>query len=80
MRDTVDAASYALKFLKKSDGVVIIVEPFANEKIEDNLNPLGRLFYAASSMSSLDIGAQAGESKIAEVVEASEFTHSRCAT
>jgi hypothetical protein len=44
------AAAHALKSLRP-DGVVMIVEPFANDKIEDNLNPIGRLFYAASSMS-----------------------------
>ena len=49
MGDPVGAASYTLKSLK-SDGVVMIVEPFANDKMEDNLNPVGRLFYAASSM------------------------------
>ena len=48
MGDPVGAASHALKSLKKPDGIVMIVEPFANDKIEHNLNPVGRLFYAAS--------------------------------
>jgi SAM-dependent methyltransferase len=89
MGDPVGAASHALKSLKKPDGVVMIVEPFANDKIEDNLNPVGRLFYAASSMfcvpSSLAsngpaLGAQAGEAKIAEVIKAGGFKHFRRAT
>jgi hypothetical protein len=70
--------------------VVMIVEPFANDKIEDNLNPIGRLFYAASSSMSCvpsslasngpALGAQAGEAKIAEVVKAGGFKHFRRAT
>jgi SAM-dependent methyltransferase len=86
MGDPVGAASHALKSLKKPDGVVMIVEPFANDKIEHNLNPVGRLFYAASSMACVPsslasngpaLGAQAGEAKIAEVVKAGGFRHFR---
>ena len=86
MGDPVGAASHTLKSLKKPDGVVMIVEPFANDKIEDNLNLIGRLFYAASSMSCVPaslacngpaLGAQAGEAKIAEVVKAGGFKHFR---
>ncbi|MFY9564716.1 MAG: methyltransferase domain-containing protein [Nitrososphaeraceae archaeon] len=89
MGDPIGAAAHALKSLKKPDGVVMIVEPFANDKIEDNLNPIGRLFYAASSMSCVPaslaynwpaLGAQAGEAKIAEVVKVSGFMHFRRAT
>jgi hypothetical protein len=56
----------------------MIVEPFANDKLEDNLNPLGRLNYAASTMicvpASLSkngpaLGAQAGEPVISQVVK-----------
>ena len=88
MGDPVGAAAHALKSLKP-DGVVMIVEPFANDKIEDNLNPIGRLFYAASSMSCVPaslasngpaLGAQAGEAKIAEVVKVGGFMHFRRAT
>ncbi|HYZ51806.1 MAG TPA: class I SAM-dependent methyltransferase, partial [Nitrososphaeraceae archaeon] len=70
MEDPQGAAAHALQTLKKPDGVVMIVEPFANDKLEDNLNPVGRLFYAASTMvcvpASLSqngpaLGAQAGE-------------------
>jgi hypothetical protein len=69
-----------------TDGTVVIVEPFANDKLEDNLNPLGRLFYAASTMvcipASLSLngpalGAQAGEPRISEVVKAGGFKRFR---
>jgi SAM-dependent methyltransferase len=89
MGDPVGAAAHALKSLKKPDGVVMIVEPFANDKIEDNLNPIGRMFYAASCMSCVPsslasngpaLGAQAGEAKIAEVVKAGGFMHFKRAT
>jgi SAM-dependent methyltransferase len=85
MGDPVGASSHALKSLKP-DGVVMIVEPFANDRIEDNLNPVGRLFYAASSMACVPsslasngpaLGAQAGEAKIAQVVKAAGFRHFR---
>ena len=74
MEDPQGAAAHALKTLKKSDGTVMMVEPFANDKTEDNLNPLGRMFYAASTMvcvpASLSqnwpaLGAQAGEAAFA---------------
>ena len=89
MGDPVGAAFHALESLKKPDGVVMIVEPFANDKIEDNLNPIGRLFYAASSIACVPsslasngpaLGAQAGEAKIAKVVKAGGFTHFKRAT
>jgi len=68
----------------------MIVEPYAGDKIEDNLNPVGRIFYAASTMictpASMSqevgaaLGAQAGEAKIREVVMAGGFTRFRRAT
>ena len=67
----------------------MIVEPFANDRLEDNLNPVGRLFYAASTMvcvpASLSkngpaLGAQAGEPGISQVVKAGGFKHFRRAT
>jgi SAM-dependent methyltransferase len=45
MEDPQRAAAHALKTLKKPDGTVMIVEPFANDKLEDNLNPTGRMMY-----------------------------------
>lgn len=86
MEDPHGAAARALETLKKPDGIVMIVEPFANDKLEDNLNPLGRMFYAASTMlcvpASLSnngpaIGAQAGEAVISLVVKNNGFKHFR---
>jgi SAM-dependent methyltransferase len=89
MEDPQGAAAHALETLKKPDGTVMIVEPFANDKLEDNLNPIGRLFYAGSTMvcvpASLSqngpaLGAQAGEAGISRVVKAGGFKHFRRAT
>jgi SAM-dependent methyltransferase len=86
MEDPQGAAAHALKTLKKPDGTVMIVEPFANDKLEDNLNPIGRLMYAASTMvcipASLSqngpaLGAQAGEPGISQVVKAGGFKRFR---
>ena len=64
----------------------MLVEPFANDKVEDNLNPLGRLFYSVSSIvcvpASLNengpaLGAQAGEERIAEIVKSAGFSRFR---
>jgi SAM-dependent methyltransferase len=86
MEDPQGSAAHALKSIKKPDGTVMIVEPFANDKLEDNLNPIGRLNYAASTMvcipASLSLngpalGAQAGEPRISEVVKADGFKRVR---
>ena len=86
--DPVGAASHALESLK-SDGTVMIVEPFAYDKTEDNLNQIGRMFYAASTMVCVlgsmasngpALGAQAGESRIGEVVSAGGLKKFRCTT
>lgn len=84
MGDPAGAASRVLKTLKP-DGVWMIVEPFSNDRTEDNLNPIGRMFYAASTSICVPaslahngpaLGAQAGESRISEVVKKSGgFTH-----
>ena len=67
----------------------MIIEPFANDTLQENLNPLGRLFYAASTMvcvpASLSqngpaLGAQAGEIGISKVVKAGGFKRFRRAT
>jgi SAM-dependent methyltransferase len=88
MGDPVGATSHALKSLKP-DGTIMIVEPFANDKVEDNLNPVRRMFYAASTMVCVPgsmafngpaLGAQAGEAKIGEVVKAGGFKQFRRAT
>lgn len=79
------AAANTLKALKK-DGTWMIVEPFANEKLEENLNPVGRVFYSASSMicvpASLNdngpaLGAQASDSQLREIVTSAGFTRFR---
>lgn len=81
MGDPQGAAAHALKSLKQ-DGIVMLVEPFANNNLEDNLIPLGRMFYAASSMicvlSSMasngpSIRSTAGEAKISEVMNSAGF-------
>ena len=89
MGNPTGAAKHVLQTLKKKDGAWMLVEPFANDKVEDNLNPLGRVFYAASTMicvpASLNengpaLGAQAGEERIREVVTLAGFSKFRRAT
>lgn len=82
MGDPVGAAKHAAKALAK-DGTVMLVEPFANDRVEDNLNPIGRLYYAASSTLccahslsedvGLALGAQAGEAQLAAVFQKAGF-------
>ena len=83
------AAKHVLQSLKKKNGSWMLVEPFANDKVEDNLNPVGRVFYSASTMicvpSSLNengpaLGAQAGEARIREIVLSAGFSKFRRAT
>ena len=72
-----------------ADGTWLIVEPFALDSVEGNLNPIGRIFYAASTMicvpASLSqevgrgLGAQAGPDRLREVVEEAGFTSFRVA-
>jgi len=83
MGDPTGAAAHVLQSLRP-DGSWMIVEPFANDRLEDNLNPVGRVFYSASTMictgASLSqegrraLGAQAGEARLREVVTAGGFT------
>jgi SAM-dependent methyltransferase len=89
MEDPQGAAAHALETLRKPDGTVMIVEPFANDKLEDNLNPIGRIFYAGSTMvcvpASLSqngpaLGAQVGEAGISKVVKTGGFKHFKRAT
>jgi SAM-dependent methyltransferase len=86
MGDPVGAASRVHKLLKP-DGTWLIVEPMAGDRIEDNLNPVGRAYYGFStflctpaSLSQevgLALGAQAGEARIGDVVAAGGFTRFR---
>jgi SAM-dependent methyltransferase len=82
MGDPEGASRHVLETLAP-DGVWMIVEPFAHDKLEDNLNPIGRVFYAASTMLctpaslsqevGLALGAQAGEGRLAEILRAAGF-------
>jgi len=82
MGDPVGAAEHVRATLAP-DGVWMIVEPFANDRLEDNLNPVGRVFYAASTMIctpasrsqevGLALGAQSGERRMHDVVAAAGF-------
>lgn len=87
--DPVGAARHAAEALA-DDGMVMLVEPFANDAVEENLNPIGRLYYAASttlccahSLSEdvgLALGAQAGQGRLADVFAKAGFTSFRRAT
>jgi SAM-dependent methyltransferase len=89
MGDPVGAAKHAYESLK-DDGTVLLVEPYANDLLDDNINPVGRLFYAAStfictpnSLSQevgLGLGAQAGEARLRRVFNEAGFTQFRRAT
>ena len=68
----------------------MIVEPFANDRVEDNLNPIGRVYYSASTLLctpaslsqevGLALGAQAGEARMRKVVTEGGFSQFRRAT
>ena len=83
MGDPVGAARHVRSTIAE-DGTWMIVEPMAGDRIEDNLNPVGRAYYGFStflctpgSLSQevgLALGAQAGEKKIRDVVTAAGFT------
>jgi SAM-dependent methyltransferase len=86
MGDPEGAARHVLETLAP-DGAWMIVEPFANDALEDNLNPIGRVFYAASTMLctpaslsqevGLALGAQAGEGRLAKILRSAGFTRVR---
>jgi len=85
MGDPIGAMKFAKQSLKP-DGTCMIIEPMANDKVEDNLTLVGRIFYAASTLVCVPnsladngpaIGAQAGEKKIKEISKAAGFTKFR---
>ncbi|HEY1917486.1 MAG TPA: methyltransferase domain-containing protein [Streptosporangiaceae bacterium] len=86
MGDPVGAARHVRQTLK-DDGTWMIVEPMAGDRVEDNLNPVGRAYYAFSTLLctpaslsqevGLALGAQAGEARIRDVVQAGGFTRFR---
>ena len=89
MGDPVGAARQARQALK-DDGTVLLVEPFAGNSLAENSTPVGRLYYAASTMVctpnslsqevGLALGAQAGEARLARVFAEAGFTRFRRAT
>jgi SAM-dependent methyltransferase len=89
MGDPVGAGRHVKDTLGK-DGSWMIVEPFAHDNLKDNLNPVGCVFYHAStfvctpaSLSqevALGLGAQAGEGRLRQVVTESGFKRFRRAT
>jgi SAM-dependent methyltransferase len=89
MGDPQGAAKHVLESLDPN-GAWMLVEPFAGDKIEDNLNPIGRIFYGASTMLctpasksqevGLALGAQAGEARLGQILKAAGFTRVRRAT
>ena len=84
--DPVAAARYAAKVLAP-DGTVMLVEPFADDRVEGNLAPVARLYYGASTTiccahaiaegGKLVLGAQAGQARLAEVFRKAGFTRFR---
>jgi SAM-dependent methyltransferase len=88
MGDPQGAGKHVLQSLAPT-GTWMIVEPFAGDKIEDNLNPVGRLFYAASTcvcvpaslaQNGIALGAQAGEARLKNIVTQAGFKKFRRAT
>lgn len=84
MGDPVGACAHT-KAALKPDGTCMIIEPFAKDSLEENLNPVGRAFYAFSTMLctpcslnqevGLALGAQAGEKQLKDVITQGGFTH-----
>lgn len=84
--DPVTALQHAAEVLAPG-GTVMLVEPFANDRIEDNISPIGQAYYAGSALlccahaisegGPFALGAQAGEARLAEVARKAGFTHFR---
>lgn len=84
--DPVAAARHAAEVLAPG-GTVLLVEPFANDRVEDNFTPVGQLYYTGSSLiccahaisegGKLVLGAQAGQARLADVFRKAGFTHFR---
>ncbi len=89
MGDPVGAAAHVLETLGP-DGTWLVVEPYACDHLEDNLNPVGRVYYGASTLVctpasrdqevGLALGAQAGEERLRQVITAGGFTRFRRAS
>ncbi|HZQ68242.1 MAG TPA: class I SAM-dependent methyltransferase [Terriglobales bacterium] len=86
MGDPVGTAAHVRRSLHK-DGTWMIVEPFANDELKDNLNPVGRVYYSFSTLLctpcsrsqevGLCLGAQSGEARIREVTASAGFSRFR---
>jgi SAM-dependent methyltransferase len=86
MGDPVGAVAHS-RSVMKDDGTLFLVEPFAHDTLEENLNPVGRVYYGFSTVictpSSISqevgmaLGAQAGEARLRNVVESGGFNHFR---
>jgi ubiquinone/menaquinone biosynthesis C-methylase UbiE len=89
MGDPIGAAKHVHQSLRP-EGTWMIVEPFANDELKDNLNPVGRVYYSFSTLLctpcsrsqevALCLGAQSGEKRIREVVSLAGFSRFRRAT
>jgi SAM-dependent methyltransferase len=89
LADPAGAARHARNALKP-DGICMLVEPFAGDQVEDNLTPVGRLYYGASSLVCVPVslaqngpalGAQAGEKRLREImIDQGGFSTMRRAT
>jgi SAM-dependent methyltransferase len=89
MGDPIGAAKHVHDSLTPS-GTWMIVEPFANDELKDNLNPVGRVYYSFSTLLctpcsrsqevGLCLGAQAGEARIRDVITSAGFSKFRRAT
>jgi len=89
MGDPVGAAAH-VRAAMADDGSWMIVEPFANDDLKDNLNPVGRVYYSFSTLLctpcsrsqeiGLCLGAQAGEKRMKKVVSEAGFSRFRRAT
>jgi len=89
MGDPVGAAKHVRSALA-TGGTWMLVEPFANDRLEDNCNPVGRVYYAASTMLctpaslsqevGLALGAQAGEARLRVLIESAGLRHFRRAS
>ncbi|MCE2859807.1 MAG: methyltransferase domain-containing protein [Oxalobacteraceae bacterium] len=83
MGDPIGAAEHACRQLKEG-GLLVLIEPFANDKLEDNFNIVGQMFYTASTMGcvpasmaqevGLALGAQAGPAKLGMVLQQAGFS------
>lgn len=86
MPDPLGAARHVREVLAP-DGTFLLVEPYAEDRLEDNMNPVGRLFYGASTVICVAhsmteeprtaLGAQAGEARLTDLLQEAGFTRVR---